>query len=252
MNQKKTKAYPQSFIDYVATVRNKRARIVIDHIMRHGFITTEELEEDYGYSHPPRAARDVREAGIPLETFRVKSKEGKSIAAYRFGDISKLQTDRIAGRSSFPKTFKHELYLEQGSRCAICNGHFEERYLQIDHRTPYEVSGDGTDEADTTGYMLLCSSCNRAKSWSCEHCGNWNGDKDSKVCLQCYWGVPTNYTHIALKDVRRLDLLWEGNEVHTYDILNEQANLKSMNLPDFVKQAIGTLFNKNSEDTSER
>jgi hypothetical protein len=57
---------------------------VIDHILQYGFIATEDLENTYGYNHPPRAARDVREAGIPLETFKVKSKEGKSIAAYRF------------------------------------------------------------------------------------------------------------------------------------------------------------------------
>lgn len=48
------------------SIRNKRTRIVIEHILEHGHITTEELERDYGYNHPPRAARDVREAGIPL------------------------------------------------------------------------------------------------------------------------------------------------------------------------------------------
>lgn len=54
-------------------ISNKRARIVIEHILKNGFITTEQLEKQYGYNHPPRAARDVREAGIPLETFRVKT-----------------------------------------------------------------------------------------------------------------------------------------------------------------------------------
>ena len=42
------------------------------YILKHGHITTEELEETYGYDHPPRAARDVREQGIPLETFILK------------------------------------------------------------------------------------------------------------------------------------------------------------------------------------
>jgi hypothetical protein len=62
-------------------ISNKRARIVIEHILENGFITTEKLEKQYGYNHPPRAARDVRESGIPLETFRVKDSEGRSIAA---------------------------------------------------------------------------------------------------------------------------------------------------------------------------
>ena len=31
-------------------IANKRARIVIEHILKHGFITTEELERKYGAS----------------------------------------------------------------------------------------------------------------------------------------------------------------------------------------------------------
>ena len=69
----KTK-YPKEFLEQIMSITNKRAKIVIEHIMKYGFITTEDLETTYGYNHPPRAARDVREAGIPLETFTVKSK----------------------------------------------------------------------------------------------------------------------------------------------------------------------------------
>ena len=76
---------PKEFLEIINQITNKRARIVIDHILEYGHITTEELEKDYGYNHPPRAARDVREAGIPLETFRLKSKDGeRNIAAYKF------------------------------------------------------------------------------------------------------------------------------------------------------------------------
>jgi hypothetical protein len=83
--------YPKEFLEQTATIINKRAKIVIEHVMKYGFITTEDLEKTYGYNHPPRAARDERECGIPLETFKVKSKEGKYIAAYRFGDLSQIQ-----------------------------------------------------------------------------------------------------------------------------------------------------------------
>ncbi|MCC7222318.1 MAG: hypothetical protein IT273_01230 [Chitinophagales bacterium] len=69
--------------------------------MEHGFITTRDLETKYGYSHPPRAARDVREAGIPLETFNVKSEEGKSIAAYKFGDLTQIPLHDIGYLSHF-------------------------------------------------------------------------------------------------------------------------------------------------------
>jgi len=86
-------------------ITNKRARIVIEHILENGFVTTEHLEKHYGYNHPPRAARDVREFGIPLETFRVKDSEGRSIAAYRFGDINNIQKGRLEGRQLFQNNF---------------------------------------------------------------------------------------------------------------------------------------------------
>jgi hypothetical protein len=62
---------PKDFIALCHSVTAKRPKTVIDHILEHGFITTEELKETYGYNHPPRAVRDVREHGIPIETFRV-------------------------------------------------------------------------------------------------------------------------------------------------------------------------------------
>ncbi|MCS6829552.1 MAG: hypothetical protein RMM08_01255 [Armatimonadota bacterium] len=45
----------------------RRARLLVEHCLQHGQVTTEELQNVYGYEHPPRAARDVRELGIPLE-----------------------------------------------------------------------------------------------------------------------------------------------------------------------------------------
>jgi len=53
--------YPLKFLKKLKTIKKKRAKTVIDHIVKKGFITTEELEKKYEYNHPPRAARDVRE-----------------------------------------------------------------------------------------------------------------------------------------------------------------------------------------------
>jgi hypothetical protein len=91
-------------------VRAKRPRTVIQHILQHGFITTEELSELYGYDHPPRAVRDVRENGIPLETFSVTSKKtGRKIAAYRLIERSQIVGGRVGGRKAFSKKFKDRL-----------------------------------------------------------------------------------------------------------------------------------------------
>ncbi len=237
MDKKKT-TYPKEFLEYIQSITNKRAKIVIDHIKEHGFITTEDLENIYGYNHPPRAARDVREAGIPLETFKVKSTSGKSIAAYTFGDITKLQISKIAGRIVLPKEFKNKLYGLGNGRCSICNGEFEERYLQVDHKVPYEVGGDTTDIRAIENFMLVCGSCNRAKSWSCEHCDNWKTEKNHVTCMQCYWGSPVKYNHIALKAIRRLDLHWTGDEIKYYDAIQFIAAQNKIELPDFVKKII--------------
>jgi hypothetical protein len=85
-------------------------------------LNTEQLEKQYGYNHPPRAARDVRESGIPLETFRVKDSEGRSIAAYRFGDLNKVRKGRLEGRQTFSKKFRDKLYDQSGGKCSICSG----------------------------------------------------------------------------------------------------------------------------------
>ena len=235
----KKKNPPKEFLKIARAITNKRAKIVIEHILKHGYVSTEDLETKYGYNHPPRAARDVREAGISLETFRVKDKEGRSIAAYRFGDFAKIEKNKLSGRSILPKEFKQDLYEKQDGRCAICNGRFQLRYLQIDHKVPYEVAGDEiTAKTELSEFMLLCSSCNRAKSWSCEHCVNWKQEKDTAICNQCYWGNPDNYLHIALRTIRRLDILWEENEIKSYDRLKNLAEQEKTPLPDFVKRVL--------------
>ncbi len=229
--------YPKEFLELIQSITNKRAKIVIDHILKYGSITTEDIEKTYGYSHPPRAARDVREAGIPLATFKTKSQEGKSIAAYKFGNLTELQTNRIAGRALFSKNFKSQLYKLCEGKCQICNGKFEERYLQVDHRVPYEVSGETADR-EYQHFMLLCGSCNRAKSWSCEHCQNWKHLKKPLLCMECYWGSPDNYSHIAMEQVRRLDLQWSKDEVKYYDALKIIAKQNNIELPIFIKKMI--------------
>ena len=76
---------PEDFKMVLDSVTNKRARFLIDTILNKGFCSTEDLKNG-GYEHAPRAARDVRELGIPLETFKMKDSSGKNIAAYKFGN----------------------------------------------------------------------------------------------------------------------------------------------------------------------
>lgn len=235
---------PDDFLRLCRSITAKRPKTVIDHILQHGFITTEELKETYGYNHPPRAARDVRENGIPLETFRVAGSDGRNIAAYRFGDISKTRFTRLTGRTGLSKQIKEALISRYGSKCFIYCEEADERELQIDHRVPFEVDGEPTLEPEN--FMLLCSSANRAKSWSCEHCENWNTIKDKSVCLSCYWAYPEDYEHIATRQVRRIDLLWEGDDIEIYERLERRAILVEKEMTELIKEIIENEISRNS------
>lgn len=222
------------------SVDAKRARTVIDHILEHGVITNEELSELYGYDHPPRAIRDVRENGIPLITHNVISpKTGRRMGAYTFDNILNIKAGRIGGRKAFSKQFKQALLELYGSRDTITGAYLDERYLQIDHRIPYEVAGDDSGELNTKDFMLVDASSNRAKSWSCEHCDNFLRKHDPQICRSCFWASPEQYSHIAETPSRRVDLVWSGDEVAQFDRLKSQADAADQDFATFLKDKLG-------------
>lgn len=229
---------PEEFLARLRAVKAKRAKTVIDHILKYGQITTEELKEIYGYAHPPRAIKDVTDLGIPIERGKAKAKDGRTIAAYHFGDPTTVRGEAHAGRTIFSKKFKKQLLERDGSKCALCSGEFPASFLQIDHRVPYEVGGQPPGEPNLEDYMLVCRTCNRGKSWSCEHRPNWIKDKKPAVCQTCFWCQPTDYTHIATLRVRRLNLVWQDKEVSEYDKLAALSHEASIELPDFVKDVL--------------
>ena len=233
-------AFNEDIIAAAGKVTKKRPKTVIDHIIAHGQITTEELKDLYGYSHPPRAARDVREEGIPLETFSVIGKDGRKIAAYRFGNSAEIESHKVGGRKVFSKPFKKALIALYGEKCAISNEEYEERYLQIDHRLPYEVAGDSIGaEREPELFMLLSGAAQRQKSWSCEHCDNFIRFKKSEICLQCYWAYPENYTHVAMKEERRIDIVFSGAEVASFERLQTKSEELDLSMQVLIKSIVG-------------
>lgn len=85
----------------IRKVTAHRPQVVLKHILKHGFVTTEELRVKYGYQHPPRAKMDVVEWGIPIEMFRIPdSTRKRKIGAYRLGDPSKVEGTK-SGRRVF-------------------------------------------------------------------------------------------------------------------------------------------------------
>ena len=78
----------------------------------------------------------------------------------------------LSGRMALSSRIKNALLEKSGSRCNIYLESFPAEELQVDHRVPFEIMGEGSSQ-DPDEYMLLCPSANRAKSWSCEHRANW-------------------------------------------------------------------------------
>lgn len=220
-------------------VTKKRPKVVVDHIIKHGYVSTQDLKDIYGYDHPPRAARDLREEGIPLETFYITGTTGRKIGAYRFGDVSQISQHKLGGRQTFSKPFKKLLLDRDGCKCALCSLSYEDRYLTIDHRVPYEVTGEAvSDERQPENFMLLCGTCQRKKSWSCEQCINWILEKNVTTCNTCYWAQPENHTHLAGLGVRRIEIVWTGAETHQYDGLKQKALAENKTIQDIIKTAI--------------
>ena len=236
------KKYPKSFLDKLNSVTAKRPKTVIQHILEHGFVTTEELEQLYGYKHAPRAARDVRELGIPLEMYRVKSSDGRSIGAYRFGNpaLAENAVSKTAGRTALSKALKKALIEKFGSKCFIYLQLMDEKILQVDHRIPYEIGGE-QNETDLDCFMLLSPSANRAKSWTCEHCPNWE-NKNAEFCMKCFWAHPENYSHIAGKEQRQLIITFTGDEIEDYNKLIALVGVDKAE--ETIKEMIGEFIGK--------
>lgn len=205
----------------IDNVKGLRPRRVIEHILAHGQVTTEDLQR-MGYEHPPRAARDVRECGVPLVTTRVLGTHGKKIEAYTFGDPRNVEYKKLGGRRVLPKELRNALFVAQAGHCATCNHQYDVRYLQVDHRVPYEVAGEEAAPEEVARFMLLCGSCQRKKSWSCEHCENWSAKKPA-ICASCFWAGPTGCRHIAGEQIRSLTMTFSGADASAFDELREQV-----------------------------
>jgi len=94
----RSRPLPKRLKQLVSRIKSKRARRLVELIEEKGQVSTEELREQHDYVHPPRAARDVREAGIPLKTVWVKSKQGRRIGAYELADLSAVTGRKLGGR----------------------------------------------------------------------------------------------------------------------------------------------------------
>jgi hypothetical protein len=222
----------------ISRVTNQRVRRLLELIVEHGAVTTEELTARYGYNHPPRAKKDALDLGFPVVSRRVRSKDGsRSISEYSLDREAAFADDR-SGRKPIAKALRTELLGIAEGRCAICGGTFAGRALQVDHRIPYEI-GRESDSPSVSEFQMLCGSCNRAKSWTCEReCANWE-ERDASVCSTCLWAAPDSYRHIATKERRQVTLTWEEGAVAIFERLKASARAEGLEMANYLHRLIG-------------
>ncbi len=225
---------PSEFTKRIKAVTNKRARLVLDRIAEKGSITTEELKE-IGYDHPPRARMDVIDLGFPMKTTRVKSRDGtKNIASYSFDLSRKVAQGDRRGRLALPKKQREAIIANAGSKCELCGAAHD---LQVDHRVPYQVAGESLKDS-AAPYMALDGSCNRRKSWACEHCRNFTELHEIKICQQCYWANPEQHKHVAMRPFRRAEIVWEGGDCRAFDEFEAKCRREGITLAEGLKKLI--------------
>ncbi|GFI51070.1 hypothetical protein IMSAGC020_02280 [Lachnospiraceae bacterium] len=74
--------------------------------------------------------------------------------------------------------------------------------------------------------MLLSPSANRAKSWTCEHCENWE-KKEESFCLKCFWAYPEDYEHVAGRIEKVISIVFTGDEIEDFNKLIELSGEKT-------------------------
>ncbi|MFF2652137.1 HNH endonuclease [Streptomyces sp. NPDC058045] len=220
--------YSDEFIEWARQVKtSKRAQKALEFLLDQGTVTTDDLK-NAGYDHPPRAVRDLKDAGFAITSANV-SVDGRRMARYTLLDS---MSEDFAQRRPISNSFRDKLFREHGHRCAVCGAEFITRMLQADHRVPFHIGGDPA-VFETADFMPLCSSDNRAKSMSCETCPNWEV-RNPDTCRTCYWHDPDDYDHVATIDERRLVLTVHGDRIGVIDAMKAEAGASDSTLGEVV------------------
>ncbi len=219
---------------YVARVKKGRAVKAITAMLDNGSVTTEQLSA-MGYEHPPRAIADVKDNGIPVSKTMEVSAAGRRMARYFLGTAADIR-DGQTGRTNFSKKFRQQLLAAYGAKDAITGATHDPRSLQIDHRVPFRVGGDhGLATDDIDAFMLLDGKSQRQKSFSCEQCENFRVLGNPDICRTCFWAFPENYSHVAMAEVRRVDIVWQAKEVLEFDVIKGRAEQRGQSVAEYLK-----------------
>lgn len=226
----------RQWLEDLVTTIGKRPKKVLEVLLEKGEVSTYELGK-LGYDQPPRAAQDLKEAGVKLNTRNDKHPvTGNRMVIYSLADDQKSSLSS-GGRIAFPKVFREKLVKRANYKCIICNTEYSPRLLQIDHKIPFIVGGE-PKEIIIEEFQLLCASHQRMKSWECEHCPNLI-EKVKDICTNCYWASPEDYKHVATMQHKIITLkLDTKEEIAMLDSAKGYAEEHGISLEEYIKQLI--------------
>lgn len=205
----------------------KRAKALAELLIEKGKVSTKEIREMLNEEHPPSAARDLKDLGIPIK-MTWGSSNGRRYGIYEFDNPDLLENNILRGRQYFPKSLKSNLIKRDGERCNISNINFKSQYLQIDHRIPYRLAGEnGLPKDHPEDFQLLSAASQKQKSKICEgECQNFKSVKNPEICKDCYWAYPEDYNHIATQQIRVLNVGFLDKDVELFERI-KSASLQS-------------------------
>ncbi len=229
--------------EFIARNPGARASKALRAMLEKGSVTTAELLA-MGYKHAPRARMDVVDNGFTVKTTMVRDADGSRMASYSLSSEAELRETQ-QGRSIIPKVFKAKLVEKYGEFDRLTGWQVTARALQVDHRIPYQIGGDdGLKNQDLSAFMLLTGSSQRAKSFSCERCPNFLKLKDPTVCATCYWAYPESYQHIAMRQVRQIQIVWQDEEADQFDRVKARLTAEGRSVADAAKALLLALLEK--------
>lgn len=196
---------------------SRRAREVARIMLDRGSCTTSDLEE-LGYKHAPRAVKDLKDSGVEILTVMEGYSDPRTGQVKRRAKYTIVGTDASReSRRQFSKATTDAV--KASGKCEVCGSRPP---LQVDHRIPFDIGGE-TYPHVLDELMPLCPSCNRSKSWACEHCPNWSV-RDRDMCRSCMWASPHAYEHIAGRHQREVRItLTDPRDVVRFDHLRPNA-----------------------------
>lgn len=195
------KEHYESVEEYIHDIYDNlypRAKAAADLLMEKGVITKYDFEETHvPVSQAPRAIRDLKDHGIPIETLRkISVPQAKTkVNRYTLGSIDNINTSMRYGRMYDPTGMKEKLAKLHGDVCVFCGKKLTAKDRELDHKLPVNIFGDlsPVERLNPDNYQLVCRGCNRLKREATSH-GAFDDQREGMdIVKQNYWYDPVQY-----------------------------------------------------------